>query len=401
MALPKSPTVIEHSAQFDLSTAILHHSHSHSLPHLPISCLAVSTISDSQTLIYIGVESGELLLFQFSSPPDSRNVSFLRSVLIARGSSVDSVHFLRESAKVLVQSNGLMFLVDSILSQPVKKVNSLKGVSVIARRFLSTSGMASSSLLDYYSANDTENASSSFLQKLGSGIRTNGVKIKESANQLQQPHEGSYLFAIITGKRLVLADFNSASGSFLILREFQCCDGVETMVWIDDSIIIGTSNGYTLFSCITGRSGVIFSLPDVSSSPRLKLLQKDWKVLLLVDNVGVIMDGHGQPVGGSLVFKRGLDSVADISLYVAVVKDGKMDLYHKKTGKCFQTVMFAGEGAGPCLVADEDNGNGNLLVVATPSKVSKHLMFHIRNKLCQKGDSSFTPLLVLLSCILF
>ncbi|KAG6638914.1 hypothetical protein CIPAW_10G065000 [Carya illinoinensis] len=143
-----------------------------------------------------------------------------------------------------------------------------------------------------------------------------------------------------------------------------------TMVWLDNSIIVGTVNGYSLFSCVTGQSGIIFTLPDVSSLPQLKLLWRDWKVLLLVDNVGVLVNTHGQPVGGSLVFRRGgPDSIGEISSYVGVVKDGNMELYHKKSGGCIQKVTFGGEGVGPCIVANEEVGGGKLLAVATPNKV--------------------------------
>ena len=71
--------------------------------------------------------------------------------------------------------------------------------------------------------------------------------------------------------------------------------------------------------------------------------------------MGIIVDAHGKPVGGSLVFRHGLDSVGEISSYVVIVNGGKMDLYHKRSGTCIQTVPFGGEGIGPCIVASETN----------------------------------------------
>ncbi|KAG6638915.1 hypothetical protein CIPAW_10G065000 [Carya illinoinensis] len=392
MPEPRTRTVLEHLAQFDLS------SHSGS----PTRSLAISTVSDSQTFIYVGTLSGTLILLSTnpenpstSTTPEKplkvatflqQNVSLLRSVLVGDDSPVDRILFLGEIGKVLLLSGGALFLVDSLLLQPVRRLSFFKGVSVITRRFRS-SNQAESTNLTENSANT--NASSSeytstsqrILQRLGGGIRANGLRDKES--ELNHRTEGDFVFAVVIGKRLILVelvldgivsksdrDLDGVNGSFVVLKEIQCLDGVMTMVWLDNSIIVGTVNGYSLFSCVTGQSGIIFTLPDVSSLPQLKLLWRDWKVLLLVDNVGVLVNTHGQPVGGSLVFRRGgPDSIGEISSYVGVVKDGNMELYHKKSGGCIQKVTFGGEGVGPCIVANEEVGGGKLLAVATPNKV--------------------------------
>lgn len=69
-----------------------------------------------------------------------------------------------------------------------------------------------------------------------------------------------------------------------------------------------------------------------------------------------------------MVFRRAPDSVGEMGSSIAVVRNGKMDLYHKRSGKCVQMLSFAEEGVGPCVLADQD-GSGQLIVVATPSKV--------------------------------
>ncbi|KAF5930195.1 hypothetical protein HYC85_031068 [Camellia sinensis] len=363
-----------------------------------IRSLAFSTLSDSQTLIFAGTDSGTLLLLSLdpNSPPNSntqnsnqfnnnnnnsvpaKSVSFLRYTSVSV-SSVDYVHIIDHVGQVLVLSGGFLFLVDLLLRQPVRKLGVFKGVSVVARRV--RSGVSESTDLV---GEDSSGASSSefsrtglrLLQKLGgaSGIRSNGLKVKES----ELHRDGNCVFAIVTGRRLVLVelrigrsdshgDDGGDGGSFLILKEIQCVDGVKTMVWLDDSIIVGSLSGYFLYSCVTGLGGLIFSLPD-PASPRLKLLLKEYKVLLLVDNVGVIVNAQGQPVGGSLIFRRAPDSVGEIASCVAVVRNGKMELYHKRSGNCIQIVSFADEEVGSCVVADE-NGGGQLIVVATPSKV--------------------------------
>lgn len=402
---PRTRTVLEPLSHLDLSN------HSRS----PVRSLAVFTVSDSQTLIYAGTHSGTLLLLSAnpnysnshttsdnSNAPLAapQNLSLLRSVSVG-DASVDSVLVFGETGKVLALSGGFLFLLDSLLLQPVKKLSVLRGVSVITRRMRSSEAECSSLTESVSNSSEHGNTSQRFLQKWGSGIRANGLKIKE---QQEQHREGNHVFAVLVGKKLILVelvlgsrvgkndrDGDGVSGSIAILKEIQCIDGVWAMVWLNDSIIVGTVNGYSLFSCVTGQSGVIFSLPDVSSRPQLKLLCKDWNVLLLVDNLGVIVNAHGQPVAGSLVFSSGPDSIGEISLYVVVVRDGKMDLYHKKSGSCIQTITFGGEGVGgPCFVADGEDGNGKLVVVATPTKVCKYndpeLLFQIAYTDCTNLD---------------
>lgn len=270
-------------------------------------------------------------------------------------------------------SGGFLFLVDLLLLQPVRKLGVSKAVTVVAKRV--RTGISESSDLVGAELSDFSSTGRRFLKKLGGGggggIRSNGLKLKES----ELHRDDNCVFAVVAGRRLMLVelvlgkDGGDGGGSFLILKEIQCVDGLKTMVWLDDSILVGSSSGYILYSCVTGQGGLIFSLPDPSSSPpRLKLLLREQKVLLLVDNVGVMVNAQGQPVGGSLVFRRAPDSVGEMSSSIAVVRNGKMDLYHKRSGKCVQMLSFAEEGVGPCVLADQD-GSGQLIVVATPSKV--------------------------------
>ncbi|XP_022724772.1 transforming growth factor-beta receptor-associated protein 1-like [Durio zibethinus] len=366
MAKPKFRTAVEPLAHFDLPT---HH-------------LSICSVSLSQSTVYLGTQNGSLLLLSLNpnpnhnpiaSPPSiesvsfsslSRNVSLLRTVSLS-DSPVESISVLAEIGVVLVLSDGFLLLTDSLLIQPVKKLNGLKGVTVIARRFRGTHSTSA----DLVDSSSNSSKGQRILDKFG-GVRANGVKTRE----LEQNRGRNYVFALVIGKKLMLVelilDGTFLNDSFVILREMQCFDGVKSMVWLDDSIIVGNINGYSLFSCVTGQSGVIFSLPDLSRPPLLKLLWREWKVLLLVDNVGVIVDAHGQPVGGSLVFRRGgPDSVGELSSFAVVVRDGKMELYHKKSGNCIQTVTFGVEGTGQCIVADEENRSGEVVAVATPTKV--------------------------------
>ena len=49
-----------------------------------------------------------------------------------------------------------------------------------------------------------------------------------------------------------------------------------------------------------------------------------------------------------------------------------MEVYHKKSGRCIQSISFGGEGVGASVVADEEVGSRKLVVVVgTPNKVCK------------------------------
>ncbi|XP_030971218.1 vacuolar sorting protein 3-like isoform X2 [Quercus lobata] len=46
-----------------------------------------------------------------------------------------------------------------------------------------------------------------------------------------------------------------------------------------------------------------------------------------------------------------------------------MEVYHKKSSRCIQSISFGGERVGASVVADEEVGSGKLVAVATPNKV--------------------------------
>ncbi|CAN0878399.1 Vacuolar sorting protein 3 [Linum grandiflorum] len=356
----RARTVLEPFSHFDISA------HSRT----SIRSIAVSSGPDSQFLIYIGTYSGSLLLL--TTDTDSRKVSFMRSVSVG-DSPVEAVLVLAEIEKVLVLCDGCLLLVDSLLDQQLKKLGFAKGVSGIAKRIVSSESDCSDLRSIAASNSESSTASQRILQRLGGGIRTNGV-VKAT---LQQTEDSSNnVFAIVLGgKKIVLAELNEGvisgvNGSLVVLKEIQSSvEGVKAIAWLNDSVIAGTVNGYSIFSCLTGQSDLIFSLPDSSRSPLLKLLWKEKNVLLLVDNVGVVVNDHGQPVDGSLVFRGHPQSIGELSSYVIIVRDGKLELYHKKSGSCLQTVVFGGEGVGSCLIADKEGGYDKLITTATSTKV--------------------------------
>ncbi|XP_055810495.1 vacuolar sorting protein 3 isoform X2 [Solanum dulcamara] len=302
-----------------------------SIPQLPpIRSLAVTTNSDSQTLVFVGTVSGDVI--SLSLKPNSGLSLYLRVNII--GKPVTSIHVISQIRKLIVLSDGFIYLLDLNSLEPVRKLSLLKNVNVVSKRSFSRN----------YSLNPI----------------SNGIKGKE---------DGCF-FAVAVGKKLVLVEL-VLSDSPVILKEVQgdFTDGIMCISWVDESVIVGTRTAYYLYSCANGQCSVIFSLPDPSVLPRMKLLAKECKVMLMVDNVGVIVDSEGQPVGGSLVFSEAPATMGEIGAYIVVVRSGKLELYHKKSGNYVQQVQFVGEVGSPCVVADEEDGRGKLVIVAAGSKV--------------------------------
>ncbi|MCD7462152.1 hypothetical protein HAX54_047869, partial [Datura stramonium] len=307
-----------------------------SIPQLPpIRSLAITTNSNSQTLVFVGTVSGDVISLSLNS--NSGLSLHLRVNII--GKPVSSIHVISHIRKLIVLSDGFIYLLDLDSLEPVRKLSLLKNVNAVSKRFFSGN----------YSLNPI----------------SNGIKGKEDC----------CFFAVAMGKKLVLVEL-VLSGSPVILKEVQgdFTDGIMCMSWVDESVIVGTRNAYYLYSYASGQCGVIFSLPDQSVLPRMKLLAKECKVMLMVDNVGVIVDSEGQPVGGSLVFGEAPETMGEIGAYVMVVRSGKLELYHKKSGNYVQQVQFVGEVGSPCVVADEEDGRGKLVAVAAGSKTSDEVM---------------------------
>lgn len=260
--------------------------------------------------------------------------------MIANGSPLISVLVVGTLNKIVVLAGDcFLYLLDSLLVEPAKKVSVVKGgVTSVARRIFSKS-------------NDFSNYERNVHQSNGSSGK-------------------SSFFVAATSKKLVFMELN-ASGAVVVVKEIMgVFEGViRDLVWVDDSVIFGNKTGYFLYSCVSGQCGLIFSLPELSR-PQLKLLVRECRVLLVVDNVAVSVDTDGQPVGGSLVFQGVPDSIGEIGSHVVVVTCGKMEVYHKKLGSCMQLVMLSGDASsGSYFVADQEDGSGELVAVSTSSKV--------------------------------
>ncbi|KAG6481905.1 vacuolar sorting protein 3-like isoform X1 [Zingiber officinale] len=350
---------------------------------LKIRALSVFDASESQTLVYIGTGGGKIILVSsvppstsFGSGVDSGKgaVEFIRSVSVGSG-IVEAIRVLSEIGSVLLLSEGSVFLVDLLLLQPVRKLGFLKDVTAVVRSSWSSEESKSGPLRDWLSKAEILSPGQKLFQKLGSSIRANGI-----ASRILEPQRGgdSCFIAAAAAKKIVLmellvpgsTDVNSDISNVSVrLKEVPGIDEVKTMAWLGNSIILGNLEGYTLFSTTDGNVTPLFSLPESSGPPQLKSLLGNKEALMLVDNVGVIVNNSGQPVGGSLIFQYIPDSIGEIPSYIVIANDGRMDLFRRKTGACVQSVSNAKPGAGHCIVANDDQGRGSMIVFATPHKV--------------------------------
>ncbi|GFQ04465.1 transforming growth factor-beta receptor-associated protein 1 [Phtheirospermum japonicum] len=331
---PKSRAILEPIAESAIDT-----------DNSPIKSLALSSQPEGETLIYIGTLSGVLLLYSLriseNAPPE---IAFITRLSLPGGGSLNSVLPLVHIGKVIVLAGGFLYLLDPALLGPAKKISLFKGVTAFSRNFRT--------------------------QRYNPTLYTNGGSQTNYVYSNGKNIDSSNLFAIGIGKKLVIAEL-ILSGSLVILKEIQgVLDGIIlTLLWVDDFIFVGTKIGYFLYNCVNGRCELIFLLPDSSGVPKMKLLVKECRVLLMVDNVGIIVDTEGQPVGGSLVFKEAPDSFREIGSYVVAANNLMVELYHKKMGCCSQRFMVGDGGVGPCVLADEENESGKLVIVATSLKL--------------------------------
>ncbi|RLN28039.1 transforming growth factor-beta receptor-associated protein 1 [Panicum miliaceum] len=285
------------------------------------SPLTVRAAALSAHLLYLGTGGGKLLLFSLQDPS---NPEFLRLLPSVATLPVSAIAPLPSVARLLVLADGLLLLADPLLSRPVRRLGSLRDVAAVAAR-------------------------------------------RASAD----PGSPSCSIAVSVGKKLLRVDLTLQDGDELDVqtREIAAVEGVKALAWVDDSVFVATPTGYSLFSSTAGQGVDIFTLPESSGRPRVRPLSGGDEVMLLVDNVGVVVDRFGQPVGSSLVFNTTPDCIAEVYPYVIVAGDSKVDVY-RRNGAHLQTIPVARTGQGVLIVASDDDGIGTeLVVIATAYKV--------------------------------
>ncbi|KAF8725581.1 hypothetical protein HU200_020118 [Digitaria exilis] len=294
------------------------------LAGLPVSSpLTVRAAALSAHLLYLGTGGGKLLLFSLQDPSTPE---FLRILPIGATLPVSAILPLPSVARLLVLADGLLLLADPLLSRPVRRLGSLRNVAAVAAR--------------------------------------RGCSA--------DPGSPSCSIAVSVGKKLLRVDLTLQDSDELDVqtREIAAVEGVKALAWVDDSVFVATATGYSLFSSSDGEGVDIFTLPESSGHPRVRPLSGGDEVMLLVDNVGVVVDKFGQPAGSSLVFNTAPDCIAEVFPHVIVAGDSKVDVYRRRNGAHLQTIPVARTSQGVLIVAGDDDGIGTeLVVVATAYKV--------------------------------
>lgn len=295
------------------------------LAGLPVSSpLTVRAAALSAHLLYLGTGGGKLLLFSLHDPSTPE---FLRLLPIGATIPVSAILPLPSVARLLVLADGLLLLADPLLSRPVRRLGSLRNVAAVAARRGSSA----------------------------------------------DPASPSCSIAVSVGKKLLRVDLTLQDGDELDVqtREIAAVEGVKALAWVDDSVFVAKAIGYSLFSSSAGQGVDIFTLPESSGHPRVRPLSGGDEVMLLVDNVGVVVDKFGHPAGSSLVFNTTPDCIAEVFPYVIVAGHSKVDVYRRRNGAHLQTIPVVKTGQGVLIVASDDDGIGTeLVVVATAYKVT-------------------------------
>lgn len=263
----------------------------------------------------------------------------------------------------MILSNASLYLVDLFLLQDPKKITSLKGgITTLCKRIYSIS---------------------KFDILADASVKLNKKKPllnNHSNSKLLKSEEGCSCFvAAAFGKGLMLiklvshlddSESNSELGGISVLLKEVLGLGLEqvkAISWVEDSIIVGTVDGYSIYDVNNGVTAPIFSLPEASGPPHLKFMGRTKEVMLVVDNVGVIVNEHGQPVAGTLVFGNVPASIFEMGCYVIVERDGKLELYSRRSGACVQSLCIKKGSGGKCILAGSENGD--MVAVATIDKV--------------------------------
>ena len=146
-----------------------------------------------------------------------------------------------------------------------------------------------------------------------------------------------------------------------VVKDLAGLDSVQTLVWMGDSLIVGTRSEYVLISL---KQQTALPLGNFSSSPLLALFPARLETLLLVDQLGIFVNGRGEAVGAPLEFQSKPHSLAVSSPYV-LSGTTRVEVYNSQSGALLQILPFS--TTTPLLLAD--GAGGKILLAATHSQV--------------------------------
>ncbi|KAJ7540755.1 hypothetical protein O6H91_10G029200 [Diphasiastrum complanatum] len=267
---------------------------------------------------------------------------------------------LPEASRIAVLSAGQVILLDLSSLSLVEKMAATKGASAMTRGLISRahSAIATSKSTTLHGGGSYKSITEEPGELLLVSVKKKLLLFKVFPLELVKNKKSKGLSS----------DGSIALPTALLVKEMVTgVEGVLTMACLENSVFVGTQRELIMFSILDGHAIQLFSRPEESPwKPLLKPIPKDLEVLLLIDNVGIIVNQEGQPVGGSVFFGAIPDAIGQSPPYVLVLRQGVLDLFHSETGQKLQSLSFDAT-TGPHLVADNDDGS--LLVVANASKI--------------------------------
>lgn len=153
-------------------------------------------------------------------------------------------------------------------------------------------------------------------------------------------------------------------------------EAVSAVVWQGQSVIIGTSSSFHVYSVDADRTSPIFQLPaGVASPARLWALPRSAEVALFMENVGTVVDRDGQPTGRTLLPPVPPTLLVGASAFLITIQGGNIVVHERQSdlkGGRIQGIPlhgFAEPGAEVDIVAGLEDEEGRFAVVCTPSVV--------------------------------
>ncbi|KAK9806735.1 hypothetical protein WJX72_000925 [[Myrmecia] bisecta] len=116
---------------------------------------------------------------------------------------------------------------------------------------------------------------------------------------------------------------------------------VKAMAWLGKRIVVCTSLRYMLLQPFTGAYTQLFALPEDAPSPTLVVpIPSATLSLLLMDQVGIVIDASGHPTHSALTFPSAPTALAVAGLYVLAACEEGVHIYERSTASWVQSLPY-------------------------------------------------------------